>query len=506
MAAAQGRWPRVARRAAGMGTEPGDVFAVARAVVCGWWQQEAFWQRETVWGRRLQRVTGSTGRTPEAASRWPVAWWRVVARDAVVFPEVVAVAAALVDPAMRLLAAGEGVLVRRAGRDGRFVTELANRLGRGWLGEVERPDRPSALQAWLSGVARERCSPRLSGSTDGGLWWVREAHRPVDVGARLRSLAAAPPPATREPVGAAAWRPEAWVPRRIGNGGGLKGVSEERFWEGLGHARTYAARHGHLAVPHASAPPNGFDLGRWLANLRAASAGLPPEHVRELTELDVWWNPAWPISWQRAWHRTRAHTLVHGPVSGGDNLAGLPHWLEQWLRHQITDYPQLATEQRQLLAQLGLTSTEVDRFHAWPGRRRSVTHGLDAARAYVSRHGHLAVSQPTTHDGFALGKWLNKVRHRQRASTQPTRLGRQLTTLDPWWNPPWSLAWQRYYWAARHHRHGLPSGIAWWPGAPDDASTRQWLQAQQTSWQGLEARQQELLSSLFPTAPIATGA
>ncbi|MGV9608879.1 hypothetical protein ACWDR2_34865 [Streptomyces sp. NPDC003631] len=51
-------------------------------------------------------------------------------------------------------------------------------------------------------------------------------------------------------------------------------------------------------------------------------------------------------------------------MSGGDNLEGLPRWLEQWLRRQIADYPQLAAGQQQLLAQLGLTSTEVDRFHA----------------------------------------------------------------------------------------------------------------------------------------------
>ncbi|WP_330301741.1 MULTISPECIES: hypothetical protein [unclassified Streptomyces] len=78
----------------------------------------------------------------------------------------------------------------------------------------------------------------------------------------------------------------------------------------------------------------------------------------------------------------------------------------------------------------------------------------------------------TIYDGFALGKWLNQQRHRQRIAAQPTRLGRQLTALDTWWNPPWPLDWLRHYWAARHHLHGLPSDIAWWPDTPDEDQTR----------------------------------
>lgn len=101
-----------------------------------------------------------------------------------------------------------------------------------------------------------------------------------------------------------------------------------------------------------------------------------------------------------------------------------------------------------------------------------------------------------THDGFALGKWLNQVRHRLRTATQPTRLGRQLTALDTSWNPLWPLDWQRYYWAARHHLHGLPDGVVWWPGRPDEDQIRQWLHGQQASWQHLHDKQRELVRSL----------
>ncbi|WP_406349826.1 Helicase associated domain protein [Streptomyces sp. NBC_00658] len=499
LAAAQARWPRVARRAGHAEVDPSVVFAVARAVVCGWWQQEGFWEREHVWRRRLERVAAQTIRAHPAVSGWPVTCWRLVARDAVVFPELVTVAASLVDPASRRLVVdgpGQRLLVRRPGQGGEFVAALGARLERRWLSEVEQPDGSGALQAWMSGLARERHSRSSPGQGHRGMWWVRVGHRPIEVGAGLRLLATAPPAGAQADGQSAGWQPELWVPRRAGQGGGLKAVTEQRFLEGLDHARIHAARHGHLAVAHARAPHEGFDLGRWLANLRATAACLPPEQTRLLAELDAWWNPPWPISWQRAWRRAQAHTLAQGPIRGGNNLKGLPRWLEQWLRRQISDYPQLATDQQQLLAQLGLTPAEVGHFHAWPARRRAAAHGLEAADAYAARHGHLAVSQPTTHDGFALGKWLNQQRHRQRTSAQPTRLGRQLTALDGWWDPPWPVSWQRAYRAALCHFGTLPHGMMWWPGALDAKQAQQWVREQSAARHDLHAGQQQLIDEL----------
>lgn len=499
LAAAQARWPRVARRAKRAGVEPTAVFAVARAIVCGWWQQEDFWQRERVWRQRLECVADQTAAASPASTTWPLAWWRLVARDAVIFPELVTVAGALVDPALQQLAVGGPggrPLVRRPGQDGNFVAALGARLERGWLSEVEQPEASGALQAWMSSLVSTSRSPSAPGLAHGKVWWVRAAHRPVEVGAGLRLLAEDPPAGSPTDGRSSAWRPELWVPRRAGQGGGLKALAEQRFEEGLEHARAYAARHGHLALAHAHTPAEGFDLGRWLANRRATAARMPPEQTRLLAELDEWWNPPWQISWQRAWYRARAHTRAHGTIDGGDNLAGLPRWLGLWLRRQIGDYPHLIADQQHLLAQLGLTAAEVDRLHAWPSRRRPVSHGLDAARAYAARHGHLAVSQPTTLDGFALGKWLNFQRHRQRTAGRPTRLGHKLAALDPWWNPPWPLTWQRSYCAAHHHTHGLPEGVEWWPGAPDLEQARQWLSMQQESRPHLQDGQQELVDAL----------
>jgi hypothetical protein len=50
---------------------------------------------------------------------------------------------------------------------------------------------------------------------------------------------------------------------------------------------------------------------------------------------------------------------------------------------------------------------------------------------------------------FRLGEWLHNVQTRVWALL-PDRV-QALTVLDPWWNVPWSVQWQRSYYRARDH-------------------------------------------------------
>ncbi|WP_143674577.1 MULTISPECIES: Helicase associated domain protein [Streptomyces] len=506
------RWGRVARAGAAGGADPGEVFALARAVVCEWWGRKEFWEREQVWGARLEEVV--------AATRWwggdadPVGWgaeqWRLLVRDVVVFPEIVGVAGPLVEPDVRQLVAGEGAsgLVRGRDVDARLAAVLGERLKRRWLVELEE-DGHGALTSWVRAVVREQ--RRAIGSRPGqgrGLWWVRAVHRPVEVGAGLRLLAGSPGSVTdagvcgvQGPVGGGGWEVGPVVPRWEGRSGNLQQRRAQQFAEGLEHARRHVREVGHLALAHTgSGVREGFDLGRWVANRRAEAAALTVEQAAQLRELDRWWNPPWPVDWQRAWYRARAFVDQHGPVDGGSNLAGLPTWLERWLRLQISQYGHLREEQRSLLGELGLTAAEVRRFHAWPGRRRAAADGLEVAGAFAARHGHLAVSKPTCVDGFALGAWLNEARCRQRSAGRPTRLGRQLDAIDAGWNPSWPVVWQRTWWAARYHLTGLPKGTVWWPDAPEPEYTAVWLREQLARRPLLQPGQRSLVEQLLPLA------
>ncbi|WP_406173224.1 transposase [Streptomyces canus] len=489
---AQRRWARVARAAKEGGGAPREVFALARAVVCWWWEREEFWARETVWGPRLERVMAAAVRRAGDGVGWGFEQWRLLVRDAVVFPEVVSVARALADPRLRERAGqgAQGLLRDRAGAE-QFAAVLGVRLGRGWLAEVERAGSGGPLTPWVGALVRERrgaVPPRGR-----GVWWVHGPHRPVEAAAGLHDVDGQAGPGADRPAGG----PAAAV--RSGHGHRLVRRQTQLFDEGLEHARRHVEEFGHLALAHTPAAGirDGFDLGRWLAHRRATAALLSAQQAAQLAQLDAWWNPPWPMHWQRGWYRARDFVRRHGPLHCGDNLEGLPRWLGLWLRQQITHYRQLQEGQQRLLAELGLHKGEIKRFHAWPGRRHPVGEALAVASAFATRHAHLVPSRTTTVDGFALGSWLVKARVRQRQAGRPTRLGQRLTALDCWWNPPWPIAWQRMWWAARHHLSGLPPGVQWWPGAPTADRTAVWLHQQTARRPQLQPAQNDLVNELI---------
>ncbi|MGW1077282.1 hypothetical protein [Streptomyces sp. NPDC002537] len=126
--AAQRRWSGVARRAARAGADAGEVFTLAHAVVARWWEGAYGWEREEIWPRRLHRVAGGNAGVD-------LEWWRVVGRDAVIFPEVVAVADALLDPAMAQLCGSTAAASARdrCPRTGSSaVSSVSGWGGRGW--------------------------------------------------------------------------------------------------------------------------------------------------------------------------------------------------------------------------------------------------------------------------------------------------------------------------------------------------------------------------------------
>ncbi|MGG7576154.1 DNA-binding protein [Streptomyces sirii] len=181
--AAQRRWARVAQRAVRAGVGPERVFALAYAVVARWWEQALHWERETAWPRRLHQVAGGNAGTD-------LERWRIVGRGAVVFPEVVAVADALLDPAMAELAwqdSGAGQ-PRQLPADGAFCGRLGERVGRGWLGPLAATDYGGPLTSWMGAVIRIRRGAAGPPGYGNDPWWLRQEHQPASMAAQLRVL------------------------------------------------------------------------------------------------------------------------------------------------------------------------------------------------------------------------------------------------------------------------------------------------------------------------------
>ncbi|MFF4732923.1 Helicase associated domain protein [Streptomyces mirabilis] len=443
-----------------------QAFEVARAVTGSWWEQP--WPgSERLWPARLA-ATCPTGADP--------GWWRVVARDLASYPETIAVAAVLASRhwQQQTLAHTRGHLPHRLGEVPALLAELAGRLQRPWIASHLAATGHGPLFTWVHSCVHTRAADNPAAQQQ--LWQVHSTHRPRPLSDLL------PPPAARTSSGS-----EQAVPAKRLRGHSLQ--AEHSFTKGLAHARAYHRQHGHLAVP-AKASHDGYPLGPWLGILRTRHTKMPVHQAAALTAVYPWWNAPWSTLWQRVWHQAHAHVHAHGPL---DPLQGFPTattGLTAWLRLQSTQYDALHPAQHRLLAEAGIDALTAA---AYRDSRRDYTDlfetGLTHARAYTDLHGSLqTVTTHTVHDGFRLGQWLNnKRRHSHTGHPLPADQAQALTAIDPWWNPPWHLNWQRAY----HHAQTDPR----------HPTSRRWLEKQHRAWPLLHPDQQQLLTTISITTP-----
>lgn len=150
--------------------------------------------------------------------------------------------------------------------------------------------------------------------------------------------------------------------------------------------------------------------------------------------------------WRRGFAAARRHHAAHGDLAVAqshvdDRGFALGSWLA-WQRY-LYNSGSLPDARRDALEALGVV---------WNPRASAWERGYEAARRCADDFGHLAVPRPFVYAGFDVGTWLENQRHR-RGSEERMAL---LAKLDPWWNPPWDLLWQRRYYELRsfHGEHG----------------------------------------------------
>ncbi|MGV9912090.1 Helicase associated domain protein [Streptomyces tendae] len=150
---------------------------------------------------------------------------------------------------------------------------------------------------------------------------------------------------------------------------------------------------------------------------------------------------------------------------------------------------------------------------------------LAVLRSYHRAHGHMAPRQDALWDDPAdgkpvpIGQLLANLRRKgglgKNSERSQTR-GAQLSGIDPDWNCPWPLDWQRCYCHLAHLAADEPGGVV-----PDIApgvlyegdDLGKWLQRQRRSWVELSEGQQQRLTALgvqpaetLATAPAPKGA
>ncbi|MEV7888999.1 Helicase associated domain protein [Streptomyces sp. NPDC002817] len=211
-------------------------------------------------------------------------------------------------------------------------------------------------------------------------------------------------------------------------------------WDaGLTVARDYAAVHGHL-LPAASVVWDGFPLGVWAKNQRAAAkrtrenaarrtngetgisyAGeLSESRMEALNEIDPGWAPeGWEIGWQRCYRLLLAHVEAGGPLpAGAGDVVVQGEDLGVWIAGQVAGWDRLVPAQQYLLESLGV-HPQAEGVAVVPARRSQGdrwTANLAASRQFHAREGHL--QPPRKHveivDGeeIKLGSFLDNTRRR----------------------------------------------------------------------------------------------
>ncbi|MET9418768.1 Helicase associated domain protein [Streptomyces klenkii] len=459
-----------------------QAFEVARAIIGTWWEQP--WpDEERLWPARLEATC------PAEADP---GWWKVAARDLIIYPETVAVARVLDNSGwqQRTISASRGHLPYRLGELPALLGELADQLVRPWLAHHLAAVTHGPLFTWAHSCVRTRAAPTPTAQRT--LWKVHSSHRPRPLSDLLTSQGS-PVDSGQQPALRAVKR--------------LRGYSlqaERSFSKGLGHARIYHRQHEHLAVPK-EAVPDGYPLGQWIANLRTRHTRMPAHQVAALSAIYPWWNAPWSTLWQRTWHHARTHTQTHGALEPTRGFPTTNYSLGEWLYLQCTRYSELHPGQQHLLAEIGINAHEA--ATARP-RRRNLKAGeeeaLGHARSYAAGHGDLAsVSATTMHHGYPLGRWLAGRRSQQGRSVLAHHRAQALADIDPWWCPPWNLKWQRSYHRARDTAAGQPLYPDTGFTGLDDSLTGRWLRRQCSTYDELHDEQQRLLAEIGITAEAA---
>ncbi|WP_333779195.1 Helicase associated domain protein, partial [Streptomyces sp. IBSBF 3136] len=403
-----------------------------------------------------------------------------------------AVARVLASPRwqQQTLTQARGHLPYRLGEMPALLAELACRLQRPWLARHLATITHGPLFAWAHSLVRAHTAKAPADRK--ALWTVHSAHRPRPLSDLLAR------PAT------AGGTPPAPGPAKRLRGHSLQ--AERAFTQGLTHARAYYEEHQHLAVPKEDTPA-GYPLGQWLANTRTRHTRMPAHQAAALTGLYAWWNAPWSTLWQRTWHQARTHTQTHGPLKAARGFPTTSLSLGEWLYLQCTCYPTLHPEQQRLLAQIGIDAAAAA---AARPRRRNLKAGAEEAlahaRSYAAEHGSLTtMTSATVHEGFRLGQWLANQRQYQRTGYRPLPADRAhaLATIDPWWNPPWNLHWQRGYHRARTAASGHILKAENGFHALDDPGAADWLWRQCTTYDELHDAQRRLLAEIGLTPHVA---
>lgn len=234
--------------------------------------------------------------------------------------------------------------------------------------------------------------------------------------------------------------------------------------------------------PQAEHVPSSVQLDTSLASHTISTADLAVGiAVRTVGQKSLEWRRGYKAA--REYHQRHGHLLVPQDHRTTDGIR-LGDWIS-WQRYQRRR-GSLSAGRIAALDAIGMEWSPIDTQwdRTWA-----------AAQAYVQRHGHLAIASTETIGDIPVGQTIHNYRHRNSRRAADRRA--QLATLDPWWNPPWGIRWQRSYYTLRdyHHHYGSAEVARTWR-TDEGFHLGEWVHTQKLNWNHLHADQQQLLLDL----------
>lgn len=225
-----------------------------------------------------------------------------------------------------------------------------------------------------------------------------------------------------------------------------------------------------------------------------------PERADELIELLSLRHQNAPLkTWELGFEQAEAFHTAHGHLNVASRyMSETGFYLGWWVGKQrsLKHSGALLADREKALNALGIT---------WEHPRGSIEHHLDVARDYAARYGHLVPTRTECHQGAPLGRWLADRRHELREKRLPYCYQRALNEIYPLWCSTWDRpgTWRRTYAAALSaaRQGNLP-----FPNTTphqDEPPLATWLGEQIQLLPTLTSRQQDLLSALPLTHPLA---
>jgi superfamily II DNA or RNA helicase len=174
-------------------------------------------------------------------------------------------------------------------------------------------------------------------------------------------------------------------------------VRSQQWDEGFSQLKAFIAREGHAKVPYTYKTPEGYRLGSWVSNQRAAQDRLSPECKERLEALPGW---AWEVrsqQWEEGFSqlKTFIEREGHAKVPANHKTPG-GYGLGQWVSDQRKIKDSLSPELKARLEALP--------GWVWDVLSEQWEEGFSQLKTFIAREGHAKVSDTyKTSEGYGLG-------------------------------------------------------------------------------------------------------